>query len=134
MHFADCNALAARLGWLPSYPSFNRNPLEITKSAAAEIPTAEYVVRELKADRLQFAAEDPDAPENFPRVLTIWRANLLGSSSKGHEYFLKHLLGVTTSTVKDRRGNSARAAPTRSKMARRGAQESSIYWSRSTSV
>ena len=27
-------------------------------------------------------------------MLTLWRANLLGSSSKGHEYFLRHLLGV----------------------------------------
>ena len=34
-----------------------------------------------------------DALENFPRVLTCWRANILRSSSKGNEYFLKHLLG-----------------------------------------
>ena len=57
----------------------------------------EYVVDELKAGRLRFACEDPDAPENFPRVLTIWRANLLGSSAKGNEYFLKHLLGADDS-------------------------------------
>ncbi len=101
-HIADCNAMAARLGWLPSYPSFNRNPLELADTAAAEgIPVQEYVVRELKAGRLRFAAEDPDAPENFPRVLTIWRGNLLGSSSKGHEYFLKHLLGVDTAAVRN---------------------------------
>jgi nitrate reductase alpha subunit len=43
---------------------------------------------------LRFACEDPDAPENFPRVLTVWRANVLGSSGKGHEYFLEHLLGA----------------------------------------
>jgi len=95
MHFADCYAQAARLGWLPSYPSFNRNPLEIADAAAAEgLEPAAYVVRELAAGRLRFAAEDPDAPESFPRVLTVWRANLLGSSGKGHEYFLRHLLGV----------------------------------------
>jgi len=29
-------------------------------------------------------------------VLDIWRANLLGSSSKGNEYFLRHLLGTTS--------------------------------------
>ena len=28
-------------------------------------------------------------------MLTLWRANLLGSSSKGNEYFLKHLLGTS---------------------------------------
>ena len=26
--------------------------------------------------------------------MTIWRANLLGSSGKGMEYFMRHLLGV----------------------------------------
>ena len=89
------------MGWLPAYPSFDRNPLDITAAAEAEgIPPADYVVRELKAGTLRFAAEDPGAPENFPRVLTLWRSNLFGSSSKGHEYFLKHLLGVTTSAVR----------------------------------
>ena len=44
--------------------------------------------------RLGFACDDPDAPANWPRVLTVWRANLLGSSAKGNEYFLRHLLGT----------------------------------------
>ena len=43
---------------------------------------------------MRFSIEDPDNPLNFPRVLFLWRANLLGASGKGHEYFLKHLLGV----------------------------------------
>jgi nitrate reductase alpha subunit len=95
MHPADVNALAARLGWMPSYPTFDRNPLRIAGDAEREgLEVGEYVVRELRAGRLRFAAEDPGAPENFPRVLTVWRSNLLGSSSKGHEYFLEHLLGV----------------------------------------
>ncbi|MEW6582199.1 MAG: nitrate reductase subunit alpha [Actinomycetota bacterium] len=101
-HFADCNALAARLGWLPSYPTFNRNPLDVVAEAEkAGVAPAEHVVSELRGGRLRFAAEDPDAPENFPRVLTVWRSNLLGSSSKGHEYFLRHLLGVTTEAVRN---------------------------------
>ena len=54
-----------------------------------------------KSGDLRFAAEDPDAPENFPRVLAIWRANLLGSSGKGNEYFLKHLLGTDNSLRAD---------------------------------
>jgi nitrate reductase / nitrite oxidoreductase, alpha subunit len=100
MHPADANALAARLGWLPSYPTFDRNPLDLVTAAEAEgVPVQEYVVRELKAGRLRFACEDPDAPASFPRVLTVWRSNLLGASSKGHEYFLKHLLGVETNAV-----------------------------------
>ncbi|MDP4510473.1 nitrate reductase subunit alpha [Nonomuraea turcica] len=93
--FADCNAQAARLGWLPSHPTFNRNPLTLADEAAAKgIPAAEHVVNELTAGRLRFAAEDPGDPANYPRVLTVWRANLLGSSGKGNEYFLRHLLGT----------------------------------------
>ncbi|MEU9186663.1 nitrate reductase subunit alpha [Streptomyces sp. NPDC048484] len=92
---ADVIAASARMGWMPSYPTFDRNPLTLaTDAEAAGQEVSEYVVDELKADRLRFAGEDPDAPENFPRVLTIWRANLLGSSAKGNEYFLKHLLGT----------------------------------------
>jgi nitrate reductase alpha subunit len=101
-HFADLYAKAARMGWLPAYPSFDRNPLELTREAAeAGMSPADYVVQELKAERLHFAAEDPGAPESFPRVLTLWRSNLFGSSSKGHEYFLKHLLGVDTAAIRN---------------------------------
>jgi nitrate reductase alpha subunit len=32
--------------------------------------------------------------------MTVWRANVLGSSGKGHEYFLKHLLGTTENAVR----------------------------------
>ncbi|MFB4320419.1 nitrate reductase subunit alpha [Actinomadura sp. 21ATH] len=95
---ADVIAQAARLGWMPSYPTFDRNPLDLADEAeAAGKDAAAHVVDELKAGRLRFACEDPDAPENFPRVLTVWRANLLGSSAKGNEYFLKHLLGTDSS-------------------------------------
>jgi nitrate reductase alpha subunit len=100
-HFADCHALAARLGWLPSYPSFNRNPLDLADEARdAGAEPADHIVAELRDGRLRFACEDPDDPANFPRVLTLWRANLLGSSSKGHEYFLRHLLGVPDAAVR----------------------------------
>ncbi|WP_216215274.1 nitrate reductase subunit alpha [Amycolatopsis aidingensis] len=96
--FADCNAKAARLGWLPSHPTFNRNPLTVAEEAArAGRDPAEHVVAELRAGSLRFAAEDPDDPVNFPRALTVWRANLLGSSGKGNEYFLRHLLGADAS-------------------------------------
>ena len=95
---ADCLARSARLGWMPSYPTFDRNPLDLVDEArtAGKEPAA-HVVDELKAGRLGFACEDPDAPQNWPRVLTLWRANLLGSSAKGAEYFTKHLLGTHSS-------------------------------------
>ncbi|MRH87848.1 nitrate reductase subunit alpha [Nocardia sp. SYP-A9097] len=92
---ADNIALASRLGWMPSYPTLNRNPLDLADEAEASGKSAaDYVVDGLKSGDLRFACEDPDAPENFPRVLTVWRANLLGSSGKGNEYFHKHLLGA----------------------------------------
>ncbi|WP_341684045.1 nitrate reductase subunit alpha [Nocardia farcinica] len=92
---ADNIALASRLGWMPSYPTFDRNPLDLADEAEAKgVAAADHVVAELKAQNLRFACEDPDAPENFPRCLTVWRANLLGSSGKGNEYFHRHLLGA----------------------------------------
>lgn len=95
---ADLIAMSARLGWMPSYPTFNRNPHDLADEAAvAGRPVAEHIVEQLKSGDLRFACEDPDAPENFPRILSIWRANLLGSSAKGNEYFLEHLLGAGSS-------------------------------------
>jgi nitrate reductase alpha subunit len=94
---ADVLAKSARMGWMPSYPTFDRNPLDLCdEAAAAGRPVGEHVVAGLKDGSLRFAGEHPDDPENFPRVLSIWRANLLGSSAKGNEYFLKHLLGTTS--------------------------------------
>jgi nitrate reductase / nitrite oxidoreductase, alpha subunit len=93
--FADCLAQASRMGWTPSHPAFNRNPLDLADDAArAGMAVPDYVVDELRAGRLRFAGDDPDDPANWPRVMTVWRANLLGSSGKGMEYFMRHLLGV----------------------------------------
>ncbi|HET8707336.1 MAG TPA: nitrate reductase subunit alpha, partial [Pseudomonadales bacterium] len=92
----DLNVRAERMGWLPSAPQLSRNPLQITRDAAAKnMDTKDFVVSELKSGHLGFASEDPDNPVNFPRNMFVWRSNLLGSSGKGHEYFLKYLLGTT---------------------------------------
>jgi len=94
----DTIAQSARSGWMPSYPQFDRNPLDIAAQAeAAGQAPADYVTEQLTSGEMKFAIEDPDAEANWPRVLTVWRANLLGSSSKGNEYFLKHLLGTDNS-------------------------------------
>ncbi|GLX20237.1 nitrate reductase subunit alpha [Streptomyces lavendulae] len=97
MSGADCLAASARMGWMPSYPTFDRNPLELGEGAD---PVAD-AVRALEEGTLGFAGEDPDDPRNWPRVLNVWRANLLGSSSKGNEYFLKHLLGTHSNLPDD---------------------------------
>lgn len=98
-HVGDYNVLAARLGWLPSYPTFKTSSADIYKNAAKAGYTEfgdvkNFVAQQLKNKELEFAVQDPDAPENFPRNLIVWRANLITSSSKGHEYFMKHLLGT----------------------------------------
>jgi nitrate reductase alpha subunit len=91
----DFNVRAERMGWLPSAPQLNVNPLSIAKRAQAQGKSAvDFTVDALKSGELKFAAEQPDNPQNFPRNLFIWRSNLLGSSGKGHEYLLKYFLGT----------------------------------------
>lgn len=99
-HQLDYNIRAERMGWLPSAPQINRNPLQFTKDAkAAGMEPKDFAVQELQSGNLKFACEAPDAPENFPRNMFIWRSNLLGSSGKGHEYMLKYLLGAERESV-----------------------------------
>ena len=92
----DLLAQAARLGWAPSYPQFDRSSLAVAdEAAAAGQSVGDYVAASVKEGSLRFAIEDPEHPDNHPRVLSLWRANLFGSSAKGNEYFLKHLLGTS---------------------------------------
>ena len=98
-HTMDLQAKAVRLGWLPFYPQFNRNSLELVGEAEAagaktDQQIAAWAVEQLKSGDLEFSVDDPDAPENWPRVWFIWRGNALMSSAKGHEFFLKHYLGT----------------------------------------
>ncbi|MFD1767069.1 nitrate reductase subunit alpha [Sphingorhabdus buctiana] len=91
----DYNVRAERMGWLPSAPQLKTNPLDIAKAAkAAGMEPKDYVASALKTGELEMSCRDPDDPANWPRNMFVWRSNLLGSSGKGHEYFLKHLLGT----------------------------------------
>ena len=91
----DFNVRAERMGWLPSSPQLARNPLDVARDAKASgLETPAYVAEQLKQGKVALACEDPDNPSNWPRNLFVWRSNLLGASGKGHEYFLKHLLGA----------------------------------------
>jgi nitrate reductase alpha subunit len=103
---ADYNVAAVRMGWLPSAPHWNTNPLDLVSEAEKagatdEAGIAQHVIGKLKDGSLDVAFADPDAPENWPRNLFVWRANLIGSSSKGHEYFLKHLLGTQNGVLQE---------------------------------
>jgi nitrate reductase alpha subunit len=91
----DFNVRAERMGWLPSAPQLETNPLEVVKQAQAQgVDPKDYAVKALKDGTLKLSCHDPDNPNNFPRNMFVWRSNILGSSGKGHEYFLKHLLGT----------------------------------------
>jgi nitrate reductase alpha subunit len=103
-HAMDHQVRAVRNGWLPFYPQFNRNPLDLVKEANAagaveEKQVIDYAVNQLQSGQLKFSVEDPDAQENWPRVWFIWRGNALMSSAKGHEFFLKHYLGTHTNAI-----------------------------------
>lgn len=92
----DLNVRAERMGWLPSAPQLQSNPLRIAASAAAMgLEPAAYVAGGLADGTLRMSCEDPEHPDNWPRNMFVWRSNILGSSGKGHEYLLKYLLGTT---------------------------------------
>ena len=103
-HSMDMQVRAVRQGWLPFYPQFPENPLDVAsqaRDAGAKSPdeVAKWIAERLKNREMKFSVEDPDAEENWPRVFFIWRGNALMSSAKGHEYFLRHYLGTHDNLV-----------------------------------
>ncbi|MDA8168966.1 MAG: nitrate reductase subunit alpha [Nitrospiraceae bacterium] len=100
----DMQVNAVRMGWLPFYPQFNRNPIELVhearqSGAKSERDIIAHITGMLKNRQLHFPVEDPDAPENWPRVFFIWRGNALHTSAKGNEYFLRHYLGTSSNAI-----------------------------------
>jgi nitrate reductase alpha subunit len=119
----DYNIKAERMGWLPSAPQLNRNPLEVTKEAkAAGQDPKDYLVEQLKSGGIKFAAEQPDNSDNFPRNMFIWRSNLLGSSGKGHEYMLKYLLGTKNGVMNEDNGKTNGIIPNEVEWVDKGAE------------
>jgi len=108
----DYNVRAERMGWLPSAPQLEENPLTVAaKAEAAGQEPKDYVAAALKSGELKLSCHDPDNPKNWPRNLFVWRSNLLGSSGKGHEYFLKHLLGTTNGVMGKDLGEEGKQKP-----------------------
>src|SRR5699024_2859039 len=62
---------------------------------------SKMVVEQIKPVELEIASDDPSNPINFPKLLFVWRANLISSSAKGHEYFLNHLQGTHEGTISE---------------------------------
>ena len=103
-HTIDHQARAVRSGWLPFFPQFKENPLEVVRQARRRgAGTDEEIVAEvvdrLKSGDLEFAIDDPDAPESWPRTWFIWRGNAIGTSAKGHEFFMRHYLGTDSTAI-----------------------------------
>ena len=105
-HTMDMQVRAVRQGWLPFYPQFPENPLDVVKEAResgastpAEVET--WIAGRLKNKEMKFSVEDPDAEENWPRVWFIWRGNAIMASAKGHEFFLRHYLGTHDNAVSE---------------------------------
>ncbi len=122
-HMLDYNIKAERMGWLPSAPQINRNPLEVAREAeAAGVDPKDYLVRQLKSGEIKFACESPDDPVNFPRNMFIWRSNLLGSSGKGHEYMLKYLLGTRNGVMNEDNGTRDGLIPEEVEWVKKGAE------------
>ena len=103
-HAADCTAQAVRMGWLPFAPHFDDNTLSLMEKAKAagcesDAEIRAWLVARLKSGETRFAVEDPDSPGNSPKLWFIWRGNAISASAKGHEFFLKHVLGAPNSSV-----------------------------------
>lgn len=103
-HHADQIFRSVRMGWMPFYPQFNKNTFELCKEAVNngaknDDDIKKYVLEKLKSKELQYAAGDPDAEINHPRVWYIWRGNAVLASMKGHEYLLKHYLGTHSNLI-----------------------------------
>ncbi|HZN47598.1 MAG TPA: molybdopterin-dependent oxidoreductase, partial [Ramlibacter sp.] len=62
----DYNVRAERMGWLPSAPQLQTNPLQVVRDAGSG-DVKDYVVRSLKDGSLKMSCEDPDHPANWPR-------------------------------------------------------------------
>jgi nitrate reductase alpha subunit len=103
-HTADLIYKSVRMGWMPFYPQFDRNTLELCREAVQNGATNDedikkYVIEKLKSKELGYAAGDPDGETSFPRVWYIWRGNAIMGSMKGHEYLLKHYLGTHHNSI-----------------------------------
>ena len=105
----DYNVRAERMGWLPTAPQLKRNPLDVGKEiSAGGLEAGKFVAAGLADGSLELSCHDPDDPANWPRNLFVWRSNLLGASGKGHEYFLRHLVGARNGVLGDEIGPADR--------------------------
>ncbi len=100
-HMADMIFKSVRMGWMPFYPQFNKNSLDLAKEFNNNDPDElkKIVLEKIKNKEIEFSIANPDQDTNFPRVWFIWRGNAIAGSMKGHEYALNHYLGTHTNII-----------------------------------
>lgn len=100
-HMADLIFKSVRMGWMPFYPQFNKNTLELSNEVESKDPEVikKLILEKLKSKEIEYSVADPDAEINFPRLWYIWRGNAIAGSMKGHEFALKHYLGTHTNLI-----------------------------------
>ena len=111
-HAIDLLSRAVRLGWQPLFPQFDKNSLEVVKTARAagadsDETVVAHVVQQLKEGELSFAVQDPDAPACWPRMFYVWGGDALSAGVTGHEYFLRHYLGTHDHAVAEERAEGS---------------------------
>ena len=129
----DTLAQSARSGWMPSLPLARPQLPRPRRRGQGGRPRPRRLRRGQApgpvTSRSRSTTRTPR--RTGPRVLTVWRANLLGSSSKGNEYFLRHLLGTDNAVRAEEVGRTTGRATWRGERPRTKA--SSTCWCRSTS-
>ena len=107
-HTADCHAQAARLGWLPSRAELRPQPARRRRRGPRGGPRAGRARRRGAARRAASAspARTPTTRPTSPASSPSGGPTCSAPPSKGHEYFLRHLLGVPDAAVR-----SAESAP-----------------------
>ena len=100
-HTTDLIFKSVRMGWMPFYPQFNKNTLELKEESKSNNPEEikKNILDRLKSKEIEYSVADPDAEINFPRVWYIWRGNAIAGSMKGHEFALKHYLGTHSNLI-----------------------------------
>ena len=92
----DYNVRAERMGWLPSAPQFRPIPCRSFAMPPLPAPTRRSgQTQALKGGRLKMSCEDRMHRRTGRATCSSGARTCLGSSGKGHECFLKHLLGTS---------------------------------------
>ena len=80
----DYNVRAERMGWLPSAPQLQTNPLRSPRRLRRPVRTPkDYLVERVEGRRHPDVVRRPGQPKNWPRNLFVWRSNLLGLKRQG---------------------------------------------------